>query len=367
MRPGSGRKLGKEMPPRSSSISRCQPRAAARATARRPAPEWGPCGSTGGMRAPTVKEISVPVAAATSQARVFEAARQLVALGGAQEAGLPFDHGAVGDDVELAVGAEEAVMGGEAVHEGRVAGHEAAGVDRGAASLPRQRLGLGHPVGGGVQGRAAVPVVEPGVGGLAARFEAPLEHAAAAGHHRLRQRRPARPARAPRAPAPSRPSGGRPPARARRPPPRPAPPPAAGRRGAPGRARRRRSRAPRKAASPPFMSIAPVATRRSPLEPRLVGREDGVEVADQQQVAARGVGAARLERPAGEEARVRRRFLTDHRGEAALAQLRRQPLGHAAQPPGIAAVRGDGGQLAQQVAGRRKSGSGSWRRRNSWR
>lgn len=289
---------------------------------------------------------------------VLEPAGELAALAGAEKAGLAFDDRAVGNDVELAVGAEQGVGGGEAVHEGGVAGDEAAGVDGGTTLLVRERLGPRDPARGGGEGRMPFPVVEPGVRRLPVRFEAPLEHPPAAGDDRLRVLPLAGLARLQH---PER-AGGLPPA-------------------ADGGPRqlashllvrhhhqqqvggRLLSAMPQKiqgaheGREPPFHVDGAGGDQPVAVEMRLQGRQDGVEMADQQEMPARGVGSPGVEHRQGRGAIL----LSDLDGQPALAESRREPFRHAAEPHGIAAVGGDGGQLAEELDGPLEEGFGEIR------
>ncbi len=323
-------------------------------------PQWGPLGSTGGIVPLVAKVISVPVASGHLPREVFEPAGELVALAGAEKAGLAFDDRAVGNDVELVVGAEQVVGGGEAVHEGGVAGDEAAGVDGGTAPLARKRLGLGDPARGGHEGRAPFPVVKPGVRRLPVRLEAPLEHPPAAGDDGLRVRpfagltRLQHPERA----------GGLPPAADGGP-----------RQLAPdlfvrhhdqqqvgGRllpAMAEEIQGAHEGREAPFHVDGAGGDQPVAVEMGLQGGEDGIEMADQQEMPARGVRSPGVEHRQGRGAL----FIPDLDGEPALAKGRREPLRRAAEPGGIAAVGGDDGQLAEELDGPLEEGLGEIRDR----
>ena len=237
--------------------------------------------------------------------------------------------------------------GGEAFHEGRVAAHEAAGVDGGAAVRLGERLGFGHPAGGGGQGGAAVPVVEAGMGGLATHVEPPFEHPPAAGHEGLRVARGLSRLQHPEGPRRLSPA-------------------------ADGGLRERSShllvrhhhqqeigrgllpavaeevQGSHEGGETPFHVDGAGGDQPVAFQMGLHRGENGVEMADQQEVIPRGVRPSGVED--GERGRIRgRRFVADLGRETALAQGRRKVFCRKPEPRRIAAVRGDAGQLAQKA------------------
>ena len=102
-----------------------------------------------------------------------------------QVADLALDQAAVGDDVEALAGADEAVLLAHVADELRVPADDAPDVDDRPVSLLRHPLHGARPGGGGGKGRPPVPVGDAGVGGGPARVEAPGGEAAPPGDQGL--------------------------------------------------------------------------------------------------------------------------------------------------------------------------------------
>ena len=274
----------------------------------------------------------------------------LVALRRAEEADLAFRDSPVRHDVELPLRAEEGVGRGQRVHEARVPGHQAADVHRRAAIPLREALGLVGKAGGGDEGRAPVPVVEPGVRGRALDVQAPLHHPTAAGHDRLGVARGLSRLQDPEGPGRLAPAADRGPrqlatdllVRHRH-------QQEVGRRRLSAVAEEvQRSQQGGEAA----LHVEGAGGHQAvPVEAGRSRGKDGIQVAHEEEGPPRRA-VPRI--PPGLEdgqgpARLRRGLVVDLGGESARAQLSGEPLRHPAQARGVAAGRGDLGQLPQEA------------------
>ena len=216
MRPGSGRKLGKEMPPRSRLDLQASSRGPRRAPPRgRASRRCGPWGSTGrDALADARRRSGVPVSAAIVPGPGCELRVSSSSLSaGRRKRASPSAIGAVGDDVELALGAEQA---DGAVGEDRRRRRRRPATSRPALTVgppPGRERASASSTSGRRRRAPSAPASSGGPSGPACprRLEAPLEHAPAAGDDGLGAAFPrARRARAPRGRGPSRPRRGRP-------------------------------------------------------------------------------------------------------------------------------------------------------------